>query len=112
MLKKGATFMFGSILKELRLEHGLTQAELAKAIGVVQGTIYFWEKEINEPTASFLISLAKFFSISIDELLGLNIEDEASKPLNDNLEILNLYGMLTIKQKKIALSIMKSLSEF
>ena len=52
--------MFGKNLKELRTEKGYTQAELAKEIGVSQGAIYFWEKEINEPTAGYLVKLAEY----------------------------------------------------
>ena len=60
--------MFGKNLKELRTEKGYTQAELAKEIGVSQGAIYFWEKEINEPTAGYLVKLADIFGVSVDEL--------------------------------------------
>lgn len=56
---------------ELRHEKGLSQFELAKAINVSQKAIDFWEKGINEPKASYIISLAKFFKVSADYLLGL-----------------------------------------
>lgn len=61
-------------LKELRLENGLSQASLAIEIGVTQKAIDFWEKGINEPKASYIIKLAKFFGVSSDYLLG--IEDD------------------------------------
>jgi transcriptional regulator with XRE-family HTH domain len=57
-------------LKELRLEKNLTQAELAKQIGTSQPNIGRWENGENEPTSSFLVSLANFFGVSVDELLG------------------------------------------
>ena len=58
-------------LKELRSEHNLSQQALSKKIGVTQKTIDFWEKGINEPKASYIIRLAKFFNITTDYLLGL-----------------------------------------
>jgi len=58
-------------LKDLRKEKSLSQQKLAKAIGVTQKAIDFWEKEINEPKASYIILLAKFFDVSTDYLLGL-----------------------------------------
>ena len=58
-------------IKELRQENNLSQAELAKAIGVSQKAIDFWEKGINEPKASYIIKLAKFFGVSCDYLLGV-----------------------------------------
>ena len=39
----------GEIIKELRTERGLSQAALAKEIGVSQKAIDYWERGINEP---------------------------------------------------------------
>lgn len=58
-------------IKELRLENQLSQQSLAKQIGVSQKAIDFWEKHINEPKASYIIQLAKFFNVSSDYILGL-----------------------------------------
>ena len=62
--------MFGKNIKELRKERGLTQKQLADVIGVTQGAIYFWEKEINEPTVGYILKLAEFFQVSVDDLLS------------------------------------------
>lgn len=56
---------------ELRQELGISQQELAKRVGVLQKAIDFWEKGINEPKASYIVSLAKTFNVSADFLLGL-----------------------------------------
>ncbi len=58
-------------LKTLRTEKGISQAKLAKEIGATQKAVDFWEKGINEPKASYIISLAKFFCVSADFLLGI-----------------------------------------
>lgn len=60
-----------SRIYELRKDTSLSQSELAKQIGASQKAIDFWEKGINEPKASFIISLAKYFGVSTDYLLGL-----------------------------------------
>lgn len=60
----------GEIIKELRTERGLSQAALAKEIGVSQKAIDYWERGINEPKASYIVALAEFFGVSSDELLG------------------------------------------
>ena len=62
---------FKDNLKELRVEHGLGQVELAKEIGVSKGVISLWENGLREPNMYSLILLAKFFKITIDELVGL-----------------------------------------
>lgn len=94
---------FGQILKELRTEKGLTQTQIAKEIGVSQGTIYFWENSINEPTASYLVRLSKLFKVSVDYLLG--VDDE--RPLSEKEQVLQFYQMMNPKQKAFALNIMR-----
>jgi transcriptional regulator with XRE-family HTH domain len=63
---------FKDILKELRLERNLGQVELAKAIGVSKGIISLWENGLREPSMYCLISLAEYFNVSVDELIGFN----------------------------------------
>ncbi len=63
--------IFGKNLKMLREEKGLGQVELAKALGVGKGTISLWENGLREPLLSSLVAIAKYFNISIDELVGL-----------------------------------------
>lgn len=59
----------GKIIKKLRQERNLSQQALAKAIGVSQKAVDFWEKSINEPKASYIVALADFFEVSCDYLL-------------------------------------------
>ncbi len=62
--------VFGERLKELRQENGIGQVELAKKINVSKGIISFWENGLREPTMSNLISLADFFGVTLDYLVG------------------------------------------
>ena len=62
---------FKDILKELGLEKKIGQVELASAIGVSKGVISLWENGLREPNMHSLMVLAKFFNVSIDELVGL-----------------------------------------
>ena len=63
--------MFGEILKYLRQEKNIGQIQLAKELGVSKGIISMWENGLREPTMSSLISLSKFFNVSIDFLVGI-----------------------------------------
>lgn len=56
-------------LKELRLENGLLQKEVAKSIGVSTQSYGYYENEVNKPDPDTLIKLADFFEVSIDYLL-------------------------------------------
>lgn len=60
----------GENIKQLRKEHGITQAALAKEIGVSQKAVDYWEDGINEPKATYIARLADYFEISADVLLG------------------------------------------
>ena len=60
----------GEKIKELRIEKGLSQMQLGKAIGASQKAIDYWERDVNEPKASYLIALVKFFDISFDDFFA------------------------------------------
>lgn len=61
----------GKQIYQLRKERNISQAKLAEQIGATQKAVDFWEKEINEPKASFIVALCEFFGVSADFLLGL-----------------------------------------
>lgn len=63
--------IIGQRIKELRLERHISQLTLAKAVGVDKRAVIFWEQEVNEPKASYIVALAKYFDVSTDYLLGL-----------------------------------------
>ena len=63
--------MFTKILKELRIEKGLTQKEFAKEIGYAQSAVCSWENGEKEPKMSAIIAISKFFGVTTDYLLGL-----------------------------------------
>lgn len=57
-------------LVDLRREKNLTQKEVAEKIGVSATAIGFWETGINEPKTTYLIKLANFFGVTVEELVG------------------------------------------
>ena len=61
---------FGQIVKELREFKGLTQAELAKAIGVSHNSISQYESGARRPSYEVLILMVKFFDVTAGQLLG------------------------------------------
>ena len=60
----------GEKIKELRIEHKLSQETLAKTIGVSQKAVDYWERNVNEPKASYIIALVKTFDITFDEFFN------------------------------------------
>ncbi len=65
---KGETF--GVILRDLRIEKGLTQIELAKQLNLDKSTIAKYETDKIEPSLTMLREFCKFFKVSADYLLG------------------------------------------
>lgn len=63
---------FGERLKELRQEKNISTRELALAIGVSNSIISKWEKGQRTPTIDNLYSVAVFFGVSSDFLIGLS----------------------------------------
>jgi transcriptional regulator with XRE-family HTH domain len=99
--------MISKNIKELRLERGLSQAELAKKIGVTQGAVYFWEKGISEPTAGFVKKLAEFFEISTDDLLSHNTKRVSAT--TKEAEMAKLFSRLQISQQNLLIDVAKEL---
>jgi len=62
---------FAERFMKLRKDHGLSQARIAKDIGVSVGIVCYWETAKSEPTATKIYKIARYFSVSADYLLGL-----------------------------------------
>lgn len=56
-------------LKYLREQKGMNQQHIAEILGVEQRTISSWECENREPGIDMVTSIAKFFDISLDDLI-------------------------------------------
>lgn len=65
---------FSNRLISLRKERGLTQEGLAKAINKTRSTISGYETEDKEPNLELICSLAEYFGVSTDYLLGKSDE--------------------------------------
>ncbi|MBQ7227635.1 MAG: helix-turn-helix transcriptional regulator [Clostridia bacterium] len=57
-------------IKELRIDRGLSQAELAKETGLSQSAIAYWETGQRIPNAQAIIILSRYFKVTTDYILG------------------------------------------
>lgn len=57
-----------SKLEQLRKDKGLSQAELAKELGVDQSTVCLWEKEKTFPRVEVAIRLAEALGCTLEEI--------------------------------------------
>lgn len=59
------------LLRELREDRDLTQAQIAQVLGTTQQVYSRYEKELNELPVRHLMTLCRFYQVSADYLLGL-----------------------------------------
>lgn len=99
-------------LRSLRIARGLSQQALAKKLGISQQSIHKYENHITEPDFHMLKTMADFFDVSIDYLIGYSsyahkVEKVQETDLNeDELLILHKYRSLTSSSKKILQQLM------
>jgi transcriptional regulator with XRE-family HTH domain len=88
----------GLNLRRLRLARGISQAELAEALGITFQQIQKYERAANRVSASMLVKAARFLGVSPADLLPA--EDEAGAPeafsrraaVSGSAEVLNAYA--------------------
>lgn len=113
-------------LKNIRKQQHKTQREVAEKLGISYQAYAHYEKERRQPSPEQLIVLAKYFNVSIDELIGrdeITQEERAAgwrdtkridvTPDEDDLiyyfrELGRLYGK---EMQKVQLTNMKNLVE-
>ena len=90
---------FNEKIQELREQKGLTQEELAEALFVSRAAISKWESGRGYPNIDSLKALAKFFRVTIDELLSgdelLTIAEEDTRQTEIHFRDL-VFGLLDL----------------
>ena len=88
---------FNEKLQELRKQRGFTQEELAQALYVSRTAISKWESGRGYPNIDSLKAIAKFFAVTIDELLSgdelLTVAEEDNSQKGKHLRDL-VFGLL------------------
>ena len=65
------TTNYGTTMKELRLERGLSLRQVEKATGISNQNLSRWERNEVMPGVDACVLLAKFYCVSIEELIGI-----------------------------------------
>lgn len=73
---------FDKILKLLRNERQLSQQELADALGISKSSINMYERGERQPNFEVLETIADYFNVDIDYLLGRT--SKTTKVINPN----------------------------
>ena len=78
----------GKFIAKLRLDRGMTQAELANSLCIARSTLAGYERGSIQPTTFILTQISKRLDVDIKDLLGL-------EPTMDNVkQSLDLFGII------------------
>ena len=78
----------GTMIAELRKQHGMTQLELAEKMGVTDKAVSKWERDLSCPDINSLPNLAEILGVSVEELM--QIKKEAEGPVSKVSEIIEI----------------------
>ena len=78
----------GTMIAELRKQHGMTQLELAEKMGVTDKAVSKWERDLSCPDINSLPNLAEILGVTVDDLM--QIKKEAEAPVSKVSEIMDL----------------------
>jgi transcriptional regulator with XRE-family HTH domain len=102
-------------IRRLRKSRGLSQALLAEKLGTIQKVITDYETEKSKPPTDRLVRLAKFFKVSVDEIIGTK---DVSLPANDEklqhgnsriVQLVKLFEKLSDEEQRTTLKQIKAL---
>lgn len=72
---------FGARLRALRKQHGETQPELAKLLGLSRSAVSMYESGEREPKYELLTAIAAHYEVGLDDLLGREAPEEDDRDL-------------------------------
>ena len=78
----------GTMISELRKQHGMTQLELAEKMGVTDKAVSKWERDLSCPDINSIPNLAEILGVSVEELM--QVKKEAEAPVSKVAEIMEI----------------------
>ncbi len=70
--------MIADKIKLLREQKGMTQAALARELGVTRSGVNAWEMGITVPSTQYIVELSNLFNVSADYLLDIKYSKTVS----------------------------------
>ena len=98
----------GTMIAELRKQHGMTQLELAEKMGVTDKAVSKWERDLSCPDINSLPALAEILGVSVEELM--QIKKEAEAPVSKVSEIVEIAPKAVAMAMGIAVTVLTVLN--
>lgn len=92
--------MIADRIKLLREQQGITQANLAKKIGITRSGVNAWEMGISVPSTQYIVELAGIFKVSTDYLLEVDTTTSINVAGLSEKDILIVHELVRHLQKK------------
>lgn len=86
--------MIAEKVKKLREQKGLSQAELARLLGITRSSVNAWEMGISVSSTQYIVDLAGVFDISTDYLLGVDSSSTISVAGLTDSDILLVHSII------------------
>lgn len=89
--------MIADKIKLLREKSGMTQAELARKLGVTRSGVNAWEMGITTPSTQYVVELSMLFKVSTDFLLDMpsgvtiSVDGLSDREVASLIEVANCY---------------------
>ena len=99
----------GTMIAELRKQHGMTQLELAEKMGVTDKAVSKWERDLSCPDISSIPNLAEVLGVSVEELM--QVKKEAEAPVSKVAEIMEIAPKAVAMAMGIAVTVLTILNE-
>ena len=99
----------GTMIAELRKQHGMTQLELAEKMGVTDKAVSKWERDLSWPDINSLPTLAEILGVSVEELM--QIKKEAEAPISKVSQIMDIAPKAVAMAMGIAVTVLTILNE-
>ena len=83
----------GTMIAELRKQHGMTQLELAEKMGVTDKAVSKWERDLSCPDINSLPTLAEILGVSVEELMQIKKEAAEEKEAPKVSKVAEIMGI-------------------
>ena len=98
----------GTMIAELRKQHGMTQLELAEKMGVTDKAVSKWERDLSCPDINSLPNLAEILGVSVEDLM--QIKKEAEAPVSKAAEIMEIAPKAVAMAMGVAVTVLTILN--